>query len=94
VRVHPRTLAFANRAETSPVWALEQLTAIASTGDVTGARAAATTLTRFWDTTMRSRLSADKGGMPELFETALQAGQAVADEAGAMMLLRSFWSRT
>jgi hypothetical protein len=90
VVVWPRTLAFANRAETSPVWALEQLTAIASTGDVAGARAAATTLTPFWDTTVRSRLSAGQGGMSELFETALQAGHAVADEACTMMLLRSF----
>jgi predicted 2-oxoglutarate/Fe(II)-dependent dioxygenase YbiX len=90
VVVWPRALAFANRAETSPVRALEQLTAMASTGDVPGARAAATTLTPFWDTTVRSRLSAHKGGMQELFETTLQAGHAVADEASAMLLLRPF----
>jgi hypothetical protein len=90
VVVWPRTLAFANRAETSPVWALQQLTAMASTGDVAGARAAATTLAPFWDATVRSRPSADKGGMSELFETTLQAGHAVADEACAMMLLRPF----
>ena len=63
VVVWPRALAFANRAETSPVWALEQLTAMASTGDVPGARAAATTLTPFWDATVRGRLPADKGSL-------------------------------
>jgi predicted 2-oxoglutarate/Fe(II)-dependent dioxygenase YbiX len=90
VVVWPRALAFANRAEPSPVWALEQLTAMASDGDMPGAQAAAATLTPFWDTTVRSRLSAGKGGISELFETALRAGRAVADEASAMMLLRPF----
>jgi Helix-turn-helix domain len=44
VVVWPRALAFANRAEPPPVWALEQLTAMASKGDVPGAGAAAATL--------------------------------------------------
>ncbi len=90
VVVWPRALAFANRGEPSPVWALEQLTAMASTGDAPGARAAATSLTPFWDTTVRSRLSADKSGASELFDKALLAGNAVADQASAMMLLRPF----
>ena len=91
VVVWPRALAFANRAETSPVWALEQLTAMASDGDVPGARAAAATLAPFWDTTVRSRrLPADQGGISELFGGALRAGHAVADAASAMMLLRPF----
>jgi hypothetical protein len=90
VVVWPRALAFANRAEPSPVRALEQLTAMASTGDVPGARAAATTLTPFWDATVRGRLSAENGGISELFDKALRAGHAVADEACAMMLLRPF----
>jgi hypothetical protein len=90
VVVWPRALAFANRAETSPVWALEQLTAMASTGDVPGARASATTLTPFWDATVRSRLSGDGGGTSELFEATLHAGHAVADQASATMLLRPF----
>ena len=90
VVIWPRALAFANRAEPSPVWALDQLTAMASTGDVAGALAAARTLTPFWDATVHSRLSADQGEVSELFETVLQAGHAVADEASAMMLLRPF----
>jgi hypothetical protein len=91
VVVWPRALAFANRAQPSPVWALEQLTAIASTGDVPGARAAATTLTPFWDRTVRGRrLPAGKGGISELFGGALRASHAVADSASAMMLLRPF----
>jgi predicted 2-oxoglutarate/Fe(II)-dependent dioxygenase YbiX len=91
VVVWPRPLAFANRAEPAPVWALEQLTAMASDGDVPGARAAASTLTPFWDTTVRSRRRpADKGGISELFGSALRAGLAVADAASAMMLVRPF----
>jgi predicted 2-oxoglutarate/Fe(II)-dependent dioxygenase YbiX len=90
VVVWPRALAFANRAETSPVWALEQLTAMAATGDLPGARAASTTLTPFWAATVRGRLSGDKDRISELFGNALQAGRAVADEASAMMLLRPF----
>ena len=91
VVVWPRALAFANRAEPAPVWALEQLTATASGGDVPGARAAAATLTPFWETTVRGRRrSTDKGGISELFGGALRAGHAVADSASAMVLLRPF----
>ena len=80
VVVWPRALAFANRAEPAPVWALEQLTAMASDGDVASARAAAATLTPFWDMTVRGRRrSTDKGGISELFGGALRAGLAVAD---------------
>ena len=49
VVVWPRQQAFANRAETSPAWALDELAATASAGDVPGARAAAATLAPFWD---------------------------------------------
>jgi hypothetical protein len=91
VVVWPRALAFANRAEPAPVWALEQLTAMASDGDVPGARAAASTLTPLWDITVRGRrLPADKGGISELFGSALRAAHAVADAASAMMLVRPF----
>jgi hypothetical protein len=41
VIVWPREQAFANRAETSPAWALGELAAMAAAGDVPGARAAA-----------------------------------------------------
>jgi len=90
VVVWPRALAFANRAEPSPVWALEQLMAMASTGNLPGARTAATTLAPFWDATVRGRLSADNDRISELFDSALRAGHAVADEASAMTLLRPF----
>src|SRR5262245_6725673 len=50
VIVWPRKLAFANRAESSPAWALDEIAAMASAGDVPGARAAAATLAPFWDT--------------------------------------------
>ncbi len=91
VVVWPRALAFANRAEPAPVWALEQLTAMASDGDVDGARAAAATLTPLWDIAVRGRRRpADKGGISELFVSALRAGHAVADSASAMMLVRPF----
>jgi predicted 2-oxoglutarate/Fe(II)-dependent dioxygenase YbiX len=91
VVVWPRALAFANRAEPSPGWALEQLTVMAADGDVTAAQAAAATLTPFWDTTVRGRrLPPDDDGISELFGGALRAGHAVADPATAMMLLRPF----
>jgi hypothetical protein len=41
VIVWPREQAFANRAETSPSWALDKIAAMASAGDVPGARTAA-----------------------------------------------------
>jgi len=90
VVVWPRALAFANRAEPAPVWALEQLAAMATAGDAPGARAAAMTLAPFWDATVRNRLPGDKGGASELFDKALRAGRSAADEASAMMLLRAF----
>ena len=49
VVVWPRDQAFANRAETSPAWALDELAAMASAGGVPGAQAAAATLEPFWD---------------------------------------------
>ena len=38
VVVWPRDQAFANRAETSPAWALDELAAMASAGDAPGAQ--------------------------------------------------------
>jgi hypothetical protein len=49
VVVWPREQAFANRAETSPAWALDELAAMVSAGDVPGAQAAAATLAPFWN---------------------------------------------
>src|SRR5712691_1872401 len=54
VAVWPRDQAFANRAETSPSWALDELAAMAA-GDVPGARGAAATLAPFWDVALRAR---------------------------------------
>jgi 2OG-Fe(II) oxygenase superfamily len=86
VIVWPREQAFANRAEASPTWALDEITAMASAGDVAGARAAAATLAPFWDTAL--------GGPPEgretIFGSALRAADAVADAQTAAMLLRPF----
>ena len=86
VVVWPRDQAFANRAETSPAWALDELAAVASAGDVSGAQAAAATLAPFWDRALRAR-TAD---FPELFGKALRATDAVADAGTAAMLLRPF----
>src|SRR5207247_9871321 len=55
VVVWPREQAFANRAETSPAWALDELTAMASAGDVPGTRAAAMTLAPFWGSAWQAR---------------------------------------
>jgi predicted 2-oxoglutarate/Fe(II)-dependent dioxygenase YbiX len=86
VVVWPRQQAFANRAETSPAWALDELAAIASAGDVPGAQAAVATLAPFWDTALRGRTAEVSG----LFGKALRAAELVADAEAAAMLLRPF----
>jgi hypothetical protein len=90
VVIWPRAQAFANRAETSPAWALEQLTAKAAAADVSGAQAAAATLASFWETAVRGRTSAEKDGNSGLFDRGLRAADAVADPDTAAMLLRPF----
>ena len=90
VVVWPRAQAFANRAETSPAWALEQLTAKASAADVSGAQASAATLAPFWETAVRGRTSVEKDGNSGLFDRGLRAADAVADAQTAAMLLRPF----
>ena len=64
VIVWPREQAFANRAESSPAWALDELAAMASAGDVPGARAAAATLAPFWDTALGGRTPEGRGRIP------------------------------
>jgi len=86
VVVWRREQAFANRAETSPAWALDEITAMASAGDVPAAQAAASTLQPFWDRTLRGRTPAGR----DLFGPALRAAQAVANAETAAMLLRPF----
>src|SRR5229473_1000147 len=90
VVVWPRDQAFANRAETSPAWALDELAAVASAGDVPGARAAAATLAPFWDSAVRAQTPEERGRIAGLFGKALRAAGAVTDAATAAMLLRPF----
>jgi hypothetical protein len=90
VVVWPRAQAFANRAETSPAWALGQLTAMAAAADFAGARAAAVTLAPFWEAAVRARTTAANDGRAGLFRRALEAADAVADEQTAALLLRPF----
>jgi hypothetical protein len=84
--VWPRDQAFANRAETSPAWALDELAAMASAGDVSGAQAAAATLAPFRDRALRTKTAEET----RLFGRALRAADAVADAGTAAMLLRPF----
>jgi predicted 2-oxoglutarate/Fe(II)-dependent dioxygenase YbiX len=90
VVVWPRDQAFANRAETSPAWALAELAAMASADDVPGARAAATTLAPFWDAAVRGRTPGEGGRTSGLLGKALGAADAVADPDTAALLLRPF----
>ncbi|HTT52013.1 MAG TPA: 2OG-Fe(II) oxygenase [Streptosporangiaceae bacterium] len=90
VVVWPREQAFANRAETSPAWALDELAAMASSGGASHAQAAAATLAPFWDSALRARAPEQTGGIPGLFGKALRAAGAVADAETAAMLLRPF----
>jgi predicted 2-oxoglutarate/Fe(II)-dependent dioxygenase YbiX len=90
VAVWPRDQAFANRAETSPAWALDELTAMASSGDVPDAQAAAATLAPFWDSAVRGRTPEESGRTSGLFGTALRAADAVADASTAATLLHPF----
>ena len=90
VVVWPRDQAFANRAETSPAWALDELAAMASAGGVPGAQAAAATLAPFWDGALRTRTPEERGRVSGLFGKALLAADTVADAETAAMLLRPF----
>ena len=90
VVVWPRDQAFANRAETSPAWALDELAAMASAGGVPGAQAAAATLEPFWDGALRTRTPEERGRVSGLLGKALRAADAVADAETAAMLLHPF----
>jgi predicted 2-oxoglutarate/Fe(II)-dependent dioxygenase YbiX len=90
VVVWPRVQAFANRAETSPAWALDQLASMASSGRVRDAQVAAATLAPFWDAALRDRTAEEKGGFSALFGQALRAADTVADAQIAAMLLHPF----
>ena len=58
--VWPRSQAFANRAETSPSWALDELTTIAA-ADHNSALASARTLGPFWEGSVRGLSSRETG---------------------------------
>jgi hypothetical protein len=90
VIVWPSDRAFANRAETSPAWALDELAAMASAGDASGARAAAATLASFWDGAVRARTADERGGAAGFLGKALRAADDVADAQVAAMLLHPF----
>src|SRR5580658_3644882 len=77
VIVWPRELAFANRAETSPAWALGEIAAMASAGDVPGAQVAAATLAPFWTTALGGRTPDDGSRVGRIFGPALRAADAV-----------------
>jgi hypothetical protein len=90
VIVWPVDQAFANRAETSPAWALDELAAMASAGNVSGAQAAAATLASFWDGAVRARTGDEKGGAAGLLGKALGVADDLADADTAAMLLNPF----
>src|ERR1035441_5936528 len=79
VVIWPREQAFANRAETSPAWALDELAATASSGDVPGARAAAATLAPFWNGALRDQAAQAGGKAAGLLSKALRVADTVAD---------------
>lgn len=84
VVVWPRDRDFTNRAEASPAWALDELRARVRGGDQAGARAAAATLTPFWDAAVRAN------GQVRFFGAALRTATALDDAETAGMLLRPF----
>jgi hypothetical protein len=87
VLIWPRGQAFANRAETSPAWAIDELDARARSGDLEGARAAAGTLGSFWETAARVQESAF---LPKV----LRSADTLDDARTAMALLRPFHVET
>jgi len=80
VVVWPRDQAFANRAKASPAWALNELAAMASAGDVSGAQAAAATLAPFWDGALHTRAPEEMGRCSGLFGKALLAADILDAE--------------
>ena len=93
VVVWPREQAFANRAETSIAWALDELAAMVSAGDASGAQATAATLAPFWDGALRARTAEERGRVSGPFGKALRAADAVADAetAAARQILDLAW---
>ncbi|GAA0971795.1 hypothetical protein GCM10009555_023620 [Acrocarpospora macrocephala] len=84
VVVWPRNQGFANRAQASPAWALDELGKMIRAGDVTNARDAAQALVPFWDAAVRS------GPQDELLGRALGTVKGLDDAETAAMLLHPF----
>ncbi|MCD0453781.1 hypothetical protein LO762_32040 [Actinocorallia sp. API 0066] len=80
----PRAQAFANRAQDSPAWAMDELERMISAGNSSAAREAARTLLPTWDTAIRTE---PKGAM---LGRTLRAARGLADPETATALLRSF----
>jgi hypothetical protein len=83
--VWPHDRAFRNRAEASPAWALDDLSARVRAADLAGARATAATLAPLWDTAA-GRAERQAG----LFGKALRVARALDDVELAEMLLHPF----
>jgi hypothetical protein len=84
VVIWPRSRAFAVRAEAAPSFALDTLTTLARTGDLTGAREAAGTMAPFWRQ-VAARVKA-KG----FFAKAMRTARLLEEPALAEMLLGPF----
>lgn len=106
--VWPRDRAFANHAETSRAWALDEIVAMTSSGGTAMARAAAETLSSFWgdgpldrttldetplDQTPLDQTPEETGECRVLLGKALRAANAVDDARTAAMLLCPFTLR-
>jgi hypothetical protein len=85
VVVWPRELGFANRAEASPTWAVEELVHLAHAADPAVARETAATMEPFWGGAVRAERRAAL-----LLAEALPAAVAVDDPRVASILLRPF----
>jgi hypothetical protein len=82
VVVWPRGLDFANRAEASPAWALDELAARVRNDDMTEARAATATLAPFWNGASLSQAG--------LLGRALPVAGDLDDPQAARLLLQPF----
>ncbi|MFD9950284.1 2OG-Fe(II) oxygenase [Nonomuraea sp. NPDC059023] len=82
--IWPRNQGFASRAEASPGWALDELTAMARAGKIAEAHEAARSLESFWHAAGRYT------DQTELLRQALEAARELDDAQIAAMLLRPF----
>jgi predicted 2-oxoglutarate/Fe(II)-dependent dioxygenase YbiX len=82
--IWPRSQGFANRAQASSAWALDEIDELVRTADITNARDAAQTLASFWNTA----ISSHPQGVP--LGKALRTVRELDDAETAAMLLRPF----